>query len=113
MATALQITSTMDLQEQLIESSNRHKKGAGKFSIASLAVHGVIIAFVLFMSATASHRVDAEDKPMRAFLASHAAPPPPPPPPPPPAASRAPRSQPHPVMKPVEVPTFHQPTAIP
>src|SRR6267378_1153770 len=84
MAATLQITSTMDLQEQLIESSNRHKKGAGKFSIASLAVHGVIIAFVLFMSATASHRVDAEDKPMRVFMSSHAAPPPPPPPPPPP-----------------------------
>ena len=113
MATALQITGIMDLQEQLIESSNKHKKGAGRYSIASLAVHGAIIAFVLFMSATASHKVDAEEKPINAFLASHAAPPPPPPPPPPPAASSAPRSQPHPVMKPVEIPQFRQPTEIP
>jgi protein TonB len=102
----------MDLQDQLFGSSKRRRKGAGKFSVASLAVHGVIIAFVLFMSATAAHKVDAETKPIRAFRAS-GAPPPPPPPPPPPAASSAPHSTPQPTIKPVVTPTFVQPTEIP
>jgi len=101
----------MDLQEQLIESSNRRQKGAGRFSIASLAVHGLIIAFILFMSAATTHKIDAESKPMRAFLSS-AAPPPPPPPPPPPASSAA--STPKPTIKPqVQTPSFVQPTEIP
>jgi protein TonB len=105
----------MDLQEQLIESSNRHQKGAGKFSIASIGLHIAIVAFILFMSATATHKIDAETKPIHAFLASSAAPPPPPPPPPPPAASSAAQSTPKPTIKPVEVPkqTFVQPTQIP
>src|ERR1700719_5056617 len=77
----------MDLRDQLLESSDRKEKGAGKFSIASIVVHGGIIGFILIMSATATHKVDAESKPIRAFLASSAAPPPPPPPPPPPASS--------------------------
>ncbi|HYS55383.1 MAG TPA: energy transducer TonB [Thermoanaerobaculia bacterium] len=101
----------MDLQDQLIESSKeRRGKGAGKFSIASIALHGFMIAGILFMSATATHKVAAE-KPIRAFLASNAAPPPPPPPPP--AASSAPRSTP--TIKPVQIPksSFVQPTEIP
>src|SRR5439155_26707905 len=104
----------MDLQAQLLESSGRKQKGAGRFSIASLALHGLIIAFIVFMSATASHRVDAESKTMHAFLASSAAPPPPPPPPPPPAASSAPQSTPKPTIKPVQVPqtSFVQPREI-
>ncbi len=103
----------MDLQDQLIESSDRRQKGAGKFSIASLAVHGLIIAFILFMSAVTTHKIDAESKPIRAFLSS-AAPPPPPPPPPPPASSAA-QSTPKPTIKPVQVqtPSFVQPTEIP
>ncbi|MDQ6802143.1 MAG: hypothetical protein M3041_15065, partial [Acidobacteriota bacterium] len=72
MADALQITTVMDLQSQLIESSKRGRKGKGKFSIASLAVHGVIVAGILFLSANASHKVDAETKPIRAFLTSAA-----------------------------------------
>src|SRR6266852_6218678 len=76
MAKALQINSVMDLQDQLIESSKeRRGKGAGKFSIASIALHGFMIAGILFMSATATHKVAAE-KPIRAFLASNAATPP-------------------------------------
>ena len=47
----------MDLQDQLIESSNRRGKSAGKFSIASVALHGLIVAFILFMSATATHNL--------------------------------------------------------
>ena len=102
----------MDLRDQLLESSDRKAKGAGKFSIASIALHGGIVAFILFMSATATHRVDAENKPIRAFLAASAAPPPPPPPPPPPASSAP--SVPHVTPKPVVVqPSFVQPTQIP
>lgn len=104
----------MDLQSNLIESTNRKRKGAGKFSIVSLAVHGLVIAFILFMSATATHKVTAEDKPIQAFLASSVAPPPPPPPPPPPAPSSAP-STPKTTIKQVQVPqkAFVQPTEIP
>jgi protein TonB len=105
----------MDLQSNLIESGKlRNGKPKGwKASLAALGVHGLIIAFVLAMSAAATHKVAAEDKPIRAFMASHAAPPPPPPPPPPPAASSAPKSTP--VVKPTIVPktTFVQPKQIP
>jgi len=102
----------MDLRDQLLESSDRKEKGAGKFSIASIVLHGGIVAFIVFMSATASHRVDAENKPIRAFLATSAAPPPPPPPPPPPASSApsAPRVTPKPV---IVQRSFVQPTEIP
>jgi protein TonB len=105
----------MDLQSNLIESGklqNGTRKG-WKASIAALGVHGLIIAFVVVMSATAAHKVAAEDKPIRAFITAHAAPPPPPPPPPPPAASSAPKSTP--VVKPTIIPktSFVQPKVIP
>src|ERR1043165_8268619 len=105
----------MDLQSNLIESGklqNGTRKG-WKASIAALGVHGLIIAFVVVMSATAGHKVAAEDKPIRAFITAHAAPPPPPPPPPPPAASSAPKSTP--VVKPTIIPktSFVQPKVIP
>ena len=64
----------MDLRDQLLESSDRKQKGAGKFSIASLALHGIFISFIVFMSATAAHQVHAE-KPIRVYLTSAAAPP--------------------------------------
>jgi len=105
----------MDLQSNLIESGklrNGTRKG-WKASIAALGVHGLVIAFVVVMSATAAHKVAAEDKPIRAFITAHAAPPPPPPPPPPPAASSAPKSTP--VVKPTIIPktSFVQPKVIP
>src|SRR5438105_8098128 len=103
----------MDLQSNLIESSKlRNGKPKGwKASAASLGVHGLIIAFVVIMGATATHRVAAEDKSIHAFIAHAAAPPPPPPPPPPPAGS----STPKPVVKPVVIPqtSFVQPRVIP
>jgi periplasmic protein TonB len=104
----------MDLQDQLLESSNRKRKGAGKFSIFSLALHGLIIGFVVFMTAATTHKVDAEDRKINAFLSSSAAPPPPPPPPPPPAASSAPQQSTPKIVKPVQVPqtSFVQPTEI-
>ena len=103
----------MDLQSNLIESS-KHKRGPGfKYSAASLGLHGLIIAFIVFMTASATHKVTAEDHPIRVFM-SQAAAPPPPPPPPPPAASNA---APHPtqVVKPVQIPqtSFVQPREIP
>ena len=105
----------MDLQSNLIESGKlRNGKSKGwKATIAALGVHGLIIAFVVAMSAAAAHKVAAEDKPIRAFLAHAAAPPPPPPPPPPAAASSTPKSTP--VVKPTIVPqtSFVQPKIIP
>ena len=79
--------------------------------MASLGLHGGLIAFILFMSAQAAQKVTAEDKPMHAFLSKAA--PPPPPPPPPPAASHA-ASTPK-IVKPVQVtqPSFVQPREIP
>ena len=104
----------MDLQSNLIESSKlRNGKPKGwKASVASLGVHGLIIAFVVVMGATATHKVAAENK-IQAFMAHAAAPPPPPPPPPPPAGSSTPK--PTPVVKPVVIPqtSFVQPRVIP
>ncbi|MBV8545351.1 MAG: hypothetical protein JO088_11465, partial [Acidobacteria bacterium] len=103
----------MDLQNELLESGKQHQKGGWKATMASLGVHGAIIALIVFISTQATQKVAAEDKPIRAFLSSKAAPPPPPPPPPPPAASHA-SSTPK-VVKPVQVThqTFVQPREIP
>ena len=79
----------MDLQDNLIESKNSRHKGGWKATIGSIVMHGFIIAFVLFMSATTAKVVDAHQQPIRAYLAQGAAPPPPPPPPPPPAAAKS------------------------
>ena len=106
----------MDLQSTLIESQKRKQSGGWKASLAAVGLHGLIIGFVVFMTASATHKITAEEKPIRAFMVSHAAPPPPPPPPPPPApASSAPHPQPQHVIKPVEIPktTFVQPHEIP
>jgi len=105
----------MDLQSNLIESCKlgNGKGKSWKCSIASLGLHGAIIAFIVAMGAMTTHRVAAEEKAIRAFVAHRAAAPPPPPPPPPPAASSAPKSTP--VVKPTIVPktTFVQPREIP
>ncbi|HJW92729.1 MAG TPA: hypothetical protein VJ901_03855, partial [Thermoanaerobaculia bacterium] len=114
----------MNLQDNLIESSSAKRKGGWKASIGSVVVHGLIIAFVLFMSATTTKIVDANEKPIRAYIAQGAAPPPPPPPPPP-AASAAPKSAGSPkpatpkqvtqlqLPKPVQVATLIPPVEIP
>lgn len=102
----------MNLRDQLIECDKKKEGGKRwKCSIVSIGIHGAIFAFIIFMGASATQRVDAA-KPMRAFLASGA---PPPPPPPPPAASSAPKSTPTPVVKPVQIPqtSFVQPRIIP
>lgn len=103
----------MDLRDQLIECDNQKKgKRRWKSSLASIGIHGAIFAFIIFMGASATHKVDAA-KPISAFLSAGA--PPPPPPPPPPAASSAPKSTPTPVVKPVQIPqtSFVQPRIIP
>ena len=86
----------MDLQKQLIESDLKRQKGGWKASFASLALHGVLVGSIIFVGATATQDVDAEDKPITAFVTQGAAPPPPPPETPPhlqsapPARRRAP-----------------------
>jgi len=110
----------MDLQNDLIESSNQKKKGGWRATLASLVVHGAIIGGILALSATATQKVNAEVKKMPVYIAQGAAPPPPPPPPPPPAASSsAPKSVPHhskPKVEPVHIQpqqTFVQPRVVP
>src|SRR5947207_81329 len=93
LATTLQITIHMDLQSQLIECCKQKEKGRWKCSLTSLGIHLGIVAFIIFMGMQATHKADAEEKPIHAFLASGVAPPPPPPPPPP-ASSSAPKSTP-------------------
>lgn len=103
----------MNLQNELLESGNKHQKSRWKATVASLVFHGALIGLIVFISTQATQRVTAESKPMHAFLLSKGAPPPPPPPPPPPAATHA-ASTPK-IVKPVQVPqpTFVQPTEIP
>ena len=102
----------MDLQDNLIESSKQREKSGWRAAPASLGIHGLILAFVAFMSAHAIHKVNAEDKTIHAFVVAGAAPPPPPPPPPP-AGHSAPKTTP--TVKPVEVPhkAFVQPREVP
>lgn len=102
----------MDLSSNLIESQKHKGAGGWKASLAALGVHGLIIGFIIFMTATTAHKITAEEKPMRAFLVGSAAPPPPPPPPPPAGASH-PTPQPQVVQQPVQIPQFHQPTEVP
>ena len=104
----------MDLQSNLIESSKQKKKGGWRASTASIALHGLMLAFVVYMGAQATQKVNAEHQ-IKAFVVEGAAPPPPPPPPPPPAANSAPKATPKIVQqpKPVVIPQFHQPTEIP
>ena len=94
----------MDLQKELLESSrSKSDKRSLGASFASMALHGLLVAGIVYAGAQkVTHKVDAE-KPINAFLAQGAAPPPPPPPPPPPAAksSGAPRQS---TPKPVEIP---------
>src|SRR6266540_1634578 len=61
----------MDLQSNLIESNKQRQGGRWQASITSLILHGIFIASIIFLGATASHRVDAEDK-IRAFVAHDA-----------------------------------------
>ncbi|HSP14634.1 MAG TPA: TonB family protein [Thermoanaerobaculia bacterium] len=107
----------MDLQSNLIESKRRRETGGWQASLTSLILHGLFVGSIIFLGATASHRVDAEAKPIRAFVTQGSAPPPPPPPPPAPAASSsAPKANPRiePVQpKPVPHDAFIPPREIP
>jgi periplasmic protein TonB len=105
----------MDLQKELLESGKGPKKRGGwKASATSIALHGLLVAGIVYAGQTVTHKVDAE-KPMAAFITQGAAPPPPPPPPPPARSSGAPQSRPrvqpqptpvipNPLTPPVEIP---------
>lgn len=110
----------MDLQSNLIESAKKKQKGGWKASVFSIAAHSALVGAIIFISATATHKVTAEDKNIPVFISrGAAAPPPPPPPPPPPAASSAaPKATPH-IQPKIEQPkpiphdSFVQPREIP
>ena len=87
MVSSLQITNDMDLQKHLLESSkHKRQQGGWKASVASVALHGVLIGGIIFAGAQTKQSVAAE-KSIQAFITQGAAPPPPPPPPPPKKAS--------------------------
>lgn len=89
----------MDLQSNLIESKKKKQKGGFQASVASLLVHSALIGTIIFVGASASHKVDAEEQPIRAFITQGAAPPPPPPPPAPASGSSAPKATPKPKIE--------------
>ena len=96
----------MDLQSNLIESKKQRRKGGWQASVSSLILHTAVAGAIVFAGATATQKVDAEDKPIRAFITQAAAPPPPPPPPPPAASSSAPKVTP-------QVQKIEQPKSVP
>ena len=107
----------MDLEKGLIASRKQpRRKGGWRASAASLFLHGVLVSSIILIGANTADRADADEKPIKAFIAQGAAPPPPPPPPPPPAgASSAPKATPQVQPKPVQVTpnTFIPPREIP
>ena len=111
----------MDLQKTLIECGKQKGRGGWKASAASVAAHAALLSTVIFFTATATDKAEAEDKPIGAFITRGAAPPPPPPPPaaPPPASSNvAPQQQRPKVMakvepQPVRLDRLQTPTQIP
>jgi periplasmic protein TonB len=86
----------MDLQDNLIECNPSKNKRGWKASCASIVAHALMLAFIIYLGTSAASKIDAEEKPMRAYIMQGAAPPPPPPPPPPPApaGSSAPKATP-------------------
>jgi protein TonB len=101
----------MDLQSNLFHS-RKEKKKRGRYAVASLVAHGLLVTGVVWAGATATSHI-ASEKPIRAFLTQGAAPPPPPPPPPPPAASHSAPKQVTQVQPKIVQPTFVQPREIP
>ncbi|HSP33373.1 MAG TPA: TonB family protein [Thermoanaerobaculia bacterium] len=95
----------MDLQSNLIESKKNSQRGGWKASLTSLGLHGILVAGIILIGATSTHRVNAEDKPIHAYISQTAAPPPPPPPPPLAASSSAPKATPH--IQPVQPEPAH------
>jgi periplasmic protein TonB len=96
----------MDLQKELLESSNNKEKRSWRATVGSLMFHGLLVAGVVYAGTReVSHKV-ASERPINAFITQGAAPPPPPPPPPPPAPSSGaprqatPRVQPKPIVVP-------------
>src|SRR5437763_16148639 len=103
----------MDLHSNLFHS-RKEKTKRGWAPVASVVLHSMFAATVLFAGAAASQHI-ASEKTIHAFMVRGAAPPPPPPPPPPPKAGGAPKSQP--IVQHIEpqkvTPAFVQPRVIP
>lgn len=106
----------MDFRKNLIESTNQKGRRGWRAVTGSFALHAMLIAGVVFASNQPTHKVDAEEKPIAAFLTQGAAPPPPPPPPPAPAggAVETPKAEtPRPKVQPVQQSSFTPPREIP
>lgn len=104
----------MDLKDNLIESRKATQKRGWKATVTSVALHGTLIAGIVYAGQNVTHKVAAE-KPIPAFITQGAAPPPPPPPPPPAKSSGAPKSQPRvqPQVQPTPVTPLTPPVEIP
>jgi protein TonB len=102
------------LFEDLIESDVVAHKTKQSYTLpVSLAIHAVVLLFVIVVPLLTSEELPEPTSAVRAFFVEPAAPPPPPPPPPPPApkAPVTPKVQPKPVIQ--EEPKFRAPVEVP
>jgi len=102
------------LFEDLIESDVVAHKTKQSYTLpVSLAIHAIVLLFVIVVPLLTSEELPEPTSAVRAFFVEPAAPPPPPPPPPPPApkAPVTPRTQPKPVIQ--EAPKFTAPLEVP
>ena len=102
------------LFEDLIESDVVAHKTKQSYTLpVSLAIHAIVLLFVIVVPLLSSQELPEPTSSVRAFFVEPAAPPPPPPPPPPPApkAPVTPKVQPKPVIQ--EEPKFRAPVEVP
>jgi periplasmic protein TonB len=102
------------LFEDLIESDVVAHKTKQSYTLpVSLAIHAIVLLFVIVVPLLTSEELPEPTSAVRAFFVEPAAPPPPPPPPPPPApkAPVTPKVQPKPVIQ--EEPKFRAPVEVP
>ena len=103
------------LFQDLIDSdsdSGKHGTRQGLTLPVSIAVHAIVLVFVVVVPLLTSEELPEPTSAVRAFFVEPAAPPPPPPPPPPPApkAATPPKTPPKPVT---EEPKFVAPVEVP
>jgi protein TonB len=102
------------LFEDLIESDVVAHKTKQSYTLpVSLAIHAIVLLFVIVVPLLTSEELPEPTSAVRAFFVEPAAPPPPPPPPPPPApkAPVTPKVQPKPIIQ--EPPKFTAPLEVP
>lgn len=103
----------MDLSRNLIESKKQRREGGWQASITSLILHVAFISSIILAGAATTHRINAQDKPIRVYVSQAAAALPPPPPPSAAASSSTPKATPHVQPQPVVHDALTPPQEIP